>query len=218
MKNILYALNSRGTNLEPLFVGEDWIKNEISDLNEIDYDLVKSNRAILLICCGDRNIVKDLFTTFELRSSNLPTAFMLDYEDPEIIDLCFRNDFTNVFVASERHRILKSHIEYVYNNYEMSVRSNGQKWLRHIDPNNFTKKEYQIIEYIAQAPMTELSREELQGFIWGNARNTTNKLDVHICNLRKKLNNQNVVIQTNERGKVSLGFSRRSNFEKKFVF
>lgn len=213
MKNIIFTLNSLGSDLSTLFAGESWEKRDIQDLSSIDYDLIRNNKGMLLVRCGDKERVKSLFANFELRSCNLPTAFLLDYEDQEIINLCYQNDFTHIFMRSDRHLVLKAHINYTFKNYELTVRNNGQKWLRHIDPKQFTKKEFQIIEFIAQAPMTELSREELQDCIWGNTRNTTNKLDVHICNLRKKLTRQDVVIQTNERGKVSLAFNGRLDFD-----
>lgn len=215
MKNIIFALNASGTELSSLLHGEDWLYYEIDDLSSIDTNLIKNNKSILLVCCANSQRVRDLFSSFELRSSNLPTVFMMEEEYEDLVRLCYQNDFSHIFMKTDKHLLLKSHLAYTFANYELSVRNNGQKWLKHIDPNNFTKKEFQIIEFIAQAPMTELSREELQGFIWGNSKNTTNKLDVHICNLRKKLNDQSVVIQTNERGKVSLGFARESHFDKK---
>ncbi|MEX0798717.1 MAG: winged helix-turn-helix domain-containing protein, partial [Bacteriovoracaceae bacterium] len=207
MKQIIFVLNSSGPNLKSLFHNTDWEKIEIESISSIDYDLIKNNQCALLVCGKDQKRVKDLFAGFELTSSNLPTVFLLEKEEKEIIDLCYYYDFTNIFINTEKHLLIKAFLSYTFENYSLSIRSNCQKWLKHIDPNNFTKKEFQIIEYIAQAPLTELSREELQNFIWGKGKKTTNKLDVHICNLRKKLINQNVMIQTNERGKVSLGFA-----------
>lgn len=215
MRKIIFALNSKDFDLSSLTEGTNWEKYEIDELSGIDYNLIKSNKAILLVGCSQKQTVLDLFASFELSSCNLPTVFLMSQEDQELVQLCYQNDFTHLFMSTKRQLLLKAHINYAFENYELSVRNNGQKWLRHIDPNSFTKKEFQIIEFIAQAPLTELSREELQSFIWGKAKNTTNKLDVHICNLRKKLNDQHVVIQTNERGKVSLGFSEESDLHKK---
>lgn len=215
MRKIIFVLNGGGSNLNSLFQGADWEKIEIENLSAVDYDLIKDNQCALLVYGKDHKRVKDLFASFELTSSNLPTAFLLEQEEKEIVDLCYCYDFTNIFISSEKHLLLKAFFNYTFKNYGLSVRSNCQKWLKHIDPNHFTKKEFQIIERIAQAPLTELSREELQNFIWGKGKKTTNKLDVHICNLRKKLLNQNVIIQTNERGKVSLGFANSLHFNKK---
>lgn len=202
-------------NLDSLFSNQDWERVNIESLNQIDYKLLKEGNCVLLVCGNNKQKLKDMFSTFELTACNLPTAFLLEEEDQEIINLCYNFDFSHIFINTADHLLLKTHLVYTFANYEMVVRNNGQKWLKHIDPANFTKKEFQIIEYIAQAPLTELSREDLQSFIWGHGKKTTNKLDVHICNLRKKLVDQDVIIQTNERGKVSLGFSRHLYFNKK---
>lgn len=208
MRKIIFALNSEKTDLTSLMQGEEWERRDITELGSIDYDLIKENKVILLVCCADKRKIKDLFASFELRSSNLPTVFLMEEEEKDIVKLCYQNDFAQIFLKSRKQLLLKAHINYTFDNYELTIRNNGQRWLKHIDPKDFTKKEFQIIEYIAQAPLTELSREELQNFIWGRTENTTNKLDVHICNLRKKLNHQSVIIHTNERGKVSLGFAK----------
>ena len=215
MKRLIYTLNAGAFNLDPLFNGTDWERINIDTISQIDYQFTKENTCVLLVCGTDGQKLKEMFSTFELTTCNLPTAFLLGHENQEIINLCYNFDFSNIFINTVDHLLLKTHLKYTFSNYEMVVRNNGQKWLKHIDPNNFTKKEFQIIEYIAQAPLTELSREDLQSFIWGQGKKTTNKLDVHICNLRKKLTDQSVIIQTNERGKVSLGISRDSYLNKK---
>lgn len=215
MKNLIFVLGSSGNELDVLVEQTTWEKQDVQDLSSIKYDVLRNNQCVLLVYGKDKDRVKDLFASYELRASNLPTVFLLAQEDAEIVDLCYRHDFSNIFMTSEKHVLLKAFLKYTFANYELTVRNNGQKWLKHIDPNHFTKKEFQIIEHIAQAPLTELSREELQGHIWGKGKKTTNKLDVHICNLRKKLVDQDVIIQTNERGKVSLGFSPSSHFNKK---
>lgn len=220
-KKIVFAVNARNMDLCALAEGEDWEARETDRPGAVETKEFKENMALLLVCCADKSKLAALFSTFELRMSNLPTVFVMNEEDPETVKLCYQNDFTHIFMATEKQSLLKAHINYTFNNYEIAVRNNGQKWLRHIDPSNFTKKEYQIIEFIAQAPMTELSREELQNHIWGKGKNTTNKLDVHICNLRKKLNHNKLTLRTNERGKVALAVAseaaggQTSHFDKK---
>lgn len=215
---IVYVLNSEDLDLSSLEVGTDWTAKKVSEPAEIDRASLRENQAIILVCCANKKKLLNLFSTFELRASNLPTMFLLSEEDPEVVKLCYQSDFIHLFMKTEKQLLLKAHIAYTFQNYELIVKNNSQKWLRHIDPGSFTKKEYQILEFIARAPMTELSREELQQLIWGQGKNTTNKLDVHICNLRKKLNNKKVLLQTYERGKVALAFAGQSHFYKEIGF
>jgi DNA-binding response OmpR family regulator len=54
-------------------------------------------------------------------------------------------------------------------------------------PVHLAKREFQLLRYLIERSGTEVSRVELLRAVWGYATTTTRTLDVHILNLREKL-------------------------------
>ncbi len=54
-------------------------------------------------------------------------------------------------------------------------------------PVSLTAKEYAILEYLAQQHGKVVSRTELYGHVFGEREDTSNLLDVHVFNIRRKL-------------------------------
>lgn len=215
MKNTLLVLDGECENLKLRLNDPRWNYHPLETIEQLDYELISSSSCALLVCAKSKNKLQRLMANPHFKSCNIPTIFLLDNEETESVDLCYRYDFTNVFIAEGNFSLIKAHIQYTFDNYDLCIKTNGQKWLRHIDPDLLTKKEFQIIEKIALAPLAEVSRDELKSIIWGQEQKSTNKLDVHICNLKKKLSLQNISLKTNERGKISLGIGSVSIMQEK---
>jgi len=62
-----------------------------------------------------------------------------------------------------------------------TIRINGSS------PSLMTSKEIQIISILVKAPNLTLSRQELVESVWGQLRVASKTLDVHLSNIRKKL-------------------------------
>jgi DNA-binding response OmpR family regulator len=59
---------------------------------------------------------------------------------------------------------------------------------------SFTKREIEVLSYLAQNPDRPVSREELLSKVWGYGRNLdieTRTVDIHIANLRRKIESDN---------------------------
>ena len=54
-------------------------------------------------------------------------------------------------------------------------------------PVHLTRREFQLLRYMLERSDTNLSRAELLRAVWGYATTTTRTIDVHIFNLREKL-------------------------------
>ncbi|MDP3996277.1 MAG: response regulator transcription factor [bacterium] len=70
-------------------------------------------------------------------------------------------------------------------------------------------KEFAILEYLMRHPNQVVSRNQILDHLWGFDFNSfSNIVDVHVKNLRKKLNNENYHILQTERG---VGYKIRSD-------
>lgn len=71
------------------------------------------------------------------------------------------------------------------NSADRSVLSNGQ-------PVSLTLKEFALLEYLMRHPNQVISREDLLSHLWDfNYESFSNVVDVHVKNIRRKLNHRN---------------------------
>ena len=69
-----------------------------------------------------------------------------------------------------------------------------------------TAKEFQILSLLQQAPQHTVSRNEIVQKVWGNVKVGSKTLDVHIFNLRRKLNPIHVEISFGPPNQYRLAF------------
>lgn len=75
---------------------------------------------------------------------------------------------------------------------EFIMQSQSRKLFCHNEEVDLTKKEYDLLQYLVLNNNKVLTRQQLYEHIWGNILDDqydSNFIDVHIKNLRKKLNN-----------------------------
>jgi hypothetical protein len=131
-------------------------------------------------------------------NSNIPMLALIAEDDHQLITKCMEHNFVDVLCLRTLN-LTKAKLGHYLN----GALPHGKSMLYDIDSNEFTKKEFQILEVLVASKGFEISRNELQTKIWGNNLNT-NTLDVHLCNLRKKLALTPLELRTVSNGRISL--------------
>ena len=99
----------------------------------------------------------------------------------------------------------------MFNHYELFKTYKSNSILKEVNTELLTKKEAQILKLIAESPRKELFRDNLYQKIWGTKETHTNTLDVHLCNLRRKLRSSKYQISTLNNGRITI---HKSNLQK----
>jgi len=166
-------------------------------------DLSKSSGAI----CIELNTTSELVQLLEskrINSFNLPFIFILKESNKELIQMLFQNHQTNIFYKDQPTHLLCHFVEYLFSNYQKFVELKNVKLLSKIDEKKFTKKEFQIVSLLANSPLHKTHKDNIHEKIWGVSRLSTNTLDVHICNLRRKLEEYGIRILSLDAGIIGL--------------
>lgn len=205
MKKICYLLRSPQFTSPVNLQSYDFESAYLNTITEIDPKTLSSSVSQLVVSVENTSDAQELLKDNKIKALNIPTHVLIPREDHELVTLCQKYDLFNVFMMTKDLILLKALVEYYFKNYRAIVEFNTQRLLDNLDLRSLTKKELQILRTIASSPRAEVAREVVLKLIWGpESRNSTNKLDVHICNLRKKLENQEFMIYSSEKGKISL--------------
>jgi hypothetical protein len=178
----------------------------VKSLKDIDFDhfAKKDANVILLLSIKDINHLQDIIQQRYLEVLNIPTIFILDSLDSEMIDLLYSKHFINLYLKETPRELLRKQIEYMFQNYNYYTSLKSSKVLATIETTLFTNKEVEIIRLLAESPLREINRNELYMKVWGSGHINTNTLDVHLCNIRRKLKTSAYNISSLATGKISL--------------
>lgn len=211
MKNLLYKIASAQVlSKEPQYYS--WESKDVESLSKLDISNTdSSHKEILLISIKDENHLDLLLKTHQLDHFNLPTVFVLERSNRNMYRKLLDKHYTHLFIKNECEELLLNYIQYMFNHYELFKTYKSSSILKELNTETLTKKEAQILKLIAESPRKELLRDHLYQKIWGAKETHTNTLDVHLCNLRRKLKTSSYQISTLNNGRIAI---HRSNFQK----
>ncbi len=178
----------------------------VKSLKDIDFDhfAKKDINIVLLLSISDKDHLEDIIQQRYLETLNIPTIFVLDCACDNMIELLYSKHFVNLYLKNTSPALLKQQVQYMFQNYGHYKSLKSSKLLETIETNLFTNKEVEIIRLLAESPLQELNRNELYTKVWGSEHINTNTLDVHLCNIRRKLKKSAYNISSLTTGKVSL--------------
>ena len=178
----------------------------VQSLRDIDFQhfAKKDAKVILLLSITDISHLQDIIQQRYLEILNIPTIFVLDSVDSQMADLLYSKHFIDLYLKDTPKELLKNQIQYMFKNYSYYTSLKSSKVLETIETNLFTNKEVEIIRLLAESPLRQLNRNELFIKVWGSEHINTNTLDVHLCNIRRKLKTSAYNISSLATGKISL--------------
>lgn len=206
MENYLIKINCDDLLTEFSEVDGGVSSIRVQTLRDIDFDHFskKSTNIILLISLRDKAHLEDIVQQRYLQILNIPTIFVLDSADDQMIDLLYSKHFINMYFKNTPKAHLRQQVQYMFQNYAYFTSLKSTKVLERIETTIFTNKEVEIIRLLAESPLRELNRSELYLKVWGSEHINTNTLDVHLCNIRRKLKKSVYNISSLNTGKISL--------------
>lgn len=206
MKNLLYKLNCQNSIENNGSTFNNWNTQIISCLTDIQLSKTFNidEKKILLISLETEEELHSLFQTNILETINLPTVFLLKEAKENIITELMSRHFTHLFLKDQSELLVLNQINYMFEHYEYFITHKSSTLLKTFKSDNLTRKESQILKLIAESPRKQLHRDDIYLNIWGSKDTHTNTLDVHLCNLRRKLKEEKFQISTLTDGKIAI--------------
>jgi hypothetical protein len=204
MENIIFEINKSSNNHS--FERKDSKVITLNSLEEIFSTpfFQTDKNAIVHLTIHTTEQLNSILEEKNLRKINCPIVFQLDSPNPESIEKLFQLHYTNIFTSEQPIYLINKFITYMFDNYHLFVSQKSNRFLDDLDTGALTKKELEIIKVIAESPARELHRDEIYMKIWGSKDFNTNTLDVHLCNLRRKLKLSSISLASTENGKVAI--------------
>lgn len=204
MEKILFKINSFDNS-----PSEDTSNISVIPLNTLEEIFStpyfqKNKNSIIHLTIDSKEQLDNILFTKVLDKINLPIVFLLRTSESICIENLLHLHYTNIFTAEQPAFITSKYIEYMFENYHSFVTQNTNSFLESFDHKSLTKKELEILKVIAESPRRELHRDQIYIKIWGAKEFNTNTLDVHLCNLRRKLKNSNLKLGSTDNGKVAI--------------
>jgi len=203
MESYLYKINC-STTLEDTFTAVNVFS--VKNTDEIEISKLNFLKSKIILCININNsahldqVIEQSF----IENLNVPTIFILSEQNEQMIKKLYSKHQINICFRSQPEILLREQIQYMFNNYSFFTGLKSKTILNQINTSFFTKKEVEIIRLLAESPLKELNRSELFTRVWGKDSMNTNTLDVHLCNIRKKLKTSAINISSIQEGRVAL--------------
>lgn len=143
--------------------------------------------------------VQDIDNFLKVNRDSVPAMAFLTYDCSTLTLKCLKDLFVDVLFGKTPQILQAKILHYLQNGHSFKKK----RIMRKINEGDLTRKELKIIETIIETPNMMIDRNELQKIIWGRFI-SANTLDVHLCNLRKKLKDTNYQIRSLDTGKLVL--------------
>ncbi len=174
--------------------------NEIFSTNYFN----TTTKSVILYVIDSREELEKALLNPSLKKISIPIVFKLKSPSERCIKNLLHVDYTHFFTADQPQFLLENYINYIFDNYTLFKVQKSNTILNGLDQKILTKKEMEIIRTLAESPIQELHRDQIYLNIWGSNELNTNTLDVHLCNLRRKLKTTQIRLQNTENGKVKI--------------
>jgi hypothetical protein len=184
----------------------DILVKDLSSIDKVCFSKLEPSKTRTVLCIKIENIeqLNDIISKKSIETLNVPTVFLLPDQNESIIKTLYSNHQINLCVSSQPEVFLREKIIYMFNNYSFFTGLKSKNILNTIDTKLLTSKEIEIIRLLAESPLKELNRYDLSCRVWGEHFLNTNTLDVHLCNIRRKLKESIINISSLEEGRVAL--------------
>lgn len=143
--------------------------------------------------------LSDIDNFLKINHKEVPAMAFLTTDCSTLTLKCLKDFFVDVLFFKTPQIMQAKILHYLQNGHNFKKK----RVLKDINENELTRKELKIIEIIIEQPRMTIQRDELQKKIWGRFI-SANTLDVHLCNLRKKLKNTSYEITSLDNGKLLL--------------
>ena len=204
MEKILFEINKRDNSFYNTTSNLTVVSlNSLGEIFSTPYFQTNKN-SIVHLTITSKEQLDNILMEKSLDKINLPILFYLETSEPICIDNLLHLHYTNIFTIDQPVYILSKYVDYMFNNYHLFVTQKSNKLLKDLDTKLLTKKELEIVKVLAESPTRELHRDEIYMKIWGSSDFNTNTLDVHLCNLRRKLKLSTIALCSTENGKVAI--------------
>jgi two-component system alkaline phosphatase synthesis response regulator PhoP len=185
---------------------EGIVVNNSPSIDQVCFSELESFKTKIVLCIKiDNNIhLDEVLRKRTIENLNVPTVFLLSEQDESMIKTLYSNHHINICFTSQPEAFLREKILYMFNNYSFFTGLKSKNILNTINTKTLTAKEVEIIRLLAESPLKELNRSDLFLRVWGESFMNTNTLDVHLCNIRRKLKETIINISSIEEGRVAL--------------
>ena len=143
--------------------------------------------------------LSDIDNFLKVNKNGVPAMAFLTYDCSTLTLKCLKDLFVDVLFVKTPQILQAKILHYLQNVHDFKKK----KILSNLNEGELTRKELKIIETIIETPNMVIQRDELQKIIWGRFI-SANTLDVHLCNLRKKLKDSRYQINSLDSGKLVL--------------
>ncbi len=142
-----------------------------------------------------------------------PIMYVSSVDDYEALKLCFEmgaKDFLakpinkNVFLVKIESYFKNSFNQTIFDLEHRSVQVDGQ------NVENLTGKQIQLLSLFVKSPSRSVTRDQIMNRVWGKTVVHPKTIDVHLYNLRRKLQTYGLIIKSDGSGRWSL-MSQRLN-------
>lgn len=141
----------------------------------------------------------DIDNFLKINNSEVPAMAFLTYDCSTLTLKCLKDLFVDVLFVKTPQILQAKILHYLQNGHDYKKK----KILNSLNESDLTRKELKILETIIETPNMVIRRDELQKIIWGRYI-SANTLDVHLCNLRKKLQKSRFQINSLDNGKLTI--------------
>ena len=164
-----------------------------STVFEFEQSLSQFQRAFVLI--ADLKLKDGFFLDFLKTHSYLPNLGKIlvvsSHDELEILEECFEIGVADYLTKpfNSKELIVKRLLDPEQNSFFMGIKID--RLLHRISYNNnevqLTPREFQILNFLIEKGNRGVHKMDLLQSIWRNTNVTSNTVEVHICNIRKKI-------------------------------
>jgi hypothetical protein len=180
-----------------------WFTNYLPDTGP-QFSIDDWDKTILCVIADDENKLKKYLEQALLMNANVPTLFVIGHQCLSLVPSLVEKNLIHLFNLDGPLGLVKEFIHNMFAHYEQFMKARPNTIAQKINTSRYTKKELLILDLFNKSPQFKVSRHDVFKHVWGKVNHSTNTLDVHICNLRKKLKEDNIKIETIENGHIQL--------------
>lgn len=156
---------------------------------------------------SDGNLLNFLGSPYDRQLLQVPFMVVSSIDDIDAIRYCFKEGALDYLTKPIKKNELLVKVENILSGGTSRVVINTDQKNLTLDGrkiNNLTSKQLQVLSLFLQSPVRTVNRTDILKKVWGSTSVHPKTVDVHLYNLRRKLNTYGYLIRSEGGGKWSL--------------
>lgn len=182
---------------------------ELKNLIDVNYG-IKPSLLILNYFFHDQNVVEWLRQTGVSDSFDFPFIIVSNKDELNMFRSAFEQGALDYILKPVRKNELVARVERALTSAQNHAISAREVVLDGSKVSNLTSKQSQMLSLFMKSPTRSISREDILDKVWGSTTVHPKTVDVHLYNLRRKLNQHGFIIRSEGGGSWTL-LSERIN-------